>query len=238
MSRKSKINEVDAEKYRRQAIELSHALSEQAGKAGATAAALADQGKLWASNVAAPKLDRAWRDGVKAAAPRVEAAAEKARPAVDHARDLVVDDYLPRLQKAMQDAARAASGEDSLSGKATKAGKAAQKALSKPPKSGSAAKTVGWILVGTAAAGTGYLLWRRTQPVDDPWAEEYWDDTTVTTPVPADDEVADADVVAPAAPLGDDVPTPLAPEALDAEVAADADADETGGTIGSSRTDK
>ncbi|MEE6294873.1 hypothetical protein [Georgenia wangjunii] len=227
MSRKSKITEIEADKYRRQAIELSHALSEQAGKAGATAAALADQGKLWASSVAAPKLDRAWRDSVKATAPRVEAVAERARPAVDHARDILVDDYIPRLQKAMQDAARAASGEDSLGGKASKAGKAAQKALSKPPSSHSTAKTVGWILVGTAAAGTGYLLWRRTQPVDDPWAEEYWDDTTVTTPVPAADEAAEPDVV-----------TPVASDALDAELAVDAAAADAGETIDESRTDK
>ena len=25
-------------------------------------------------------------------------------------------------------------------------------------------------------AGAGVLIWRRTKPVDDPWAEEYWDD--------------------------------------------------------------
>lgn len=227
MSRKSKITEIEADKYRRQAIELSHALSEQAGKAGATAAALADQGKLWASSVAAPKLDRAWRDSVKAAAPRVEAAAEKARPAVDHARDVLVDDYIPRLQKAMQDAARAASGEDSLGGKASKAGKAAQKALSKPTSSHSTAKTVGWILVGTAAAGTGYLLWRRTQPVDDPWAEEYWDDTTVTTPVPAVDDAAAEDVVAP-----------VAPEVLDAEPVVDVPVADTDDPLGTSSTEK
>jgi len=182
MSRKQKISEVDAEKVRQQAIDLGHVLSEQAGKAGEMAASLAEQGKVWATGVAAPALDKAWRDGVKVAAPKLEAYAEKARPAVDSARDKLVDDYLPRVQKAMHDAAEAAAKESNKKGKAVKAGKAAQKALATKPKKRGAGKTIGWILVGTAAAGTGYLLWRRTQPVDDPWAEEYWEDTTVTTP--------------------------------------------------------
>ncbi|WP_324650186.1 hypothetical protein [Georgenia sp. H159] len=182
MSRKHKISEVDAEKVRQQAVELGHVLSEQAGKASEAAVALAEQGKVWASDVAAPKIDKAWRDGVKAAAPKIEAAAEKARPAVDTARDRLVDDYLPRVQKAMHDAAEAASGSGNVKDRAGKAGKAAQKALTTKPKKHRTGKTLGWVLVGTAAAGTGYLLWRRTQPVDDPWAEEYWEDTTVTTP--------------------------------------------------------
>ena len=108
MSRKQKISEVDAEKMRQQAVDLGHVLSEQAAKAGEIAASLAEQGKVWATGVAAPRLEQAWRDGVKVAAPKIEAAAEKARPAVDSARDKLVDDYLPRVQKAMHDAAEAA----------------------------------------------------------------------------------------------------------------------------------
>src|SRR5699024_6536061 len=110
MSRKHKISEVDADKVRQQAADLGHVIGEQAGKAGEKAASLAEQGKVWATDVAAPRIDKAWRDGVKATAPKIEAAAEKARPAVDAAHDKIVDDYLPRVQKAMHDAADAASG--------------------------------------------------------------------------------------------------------------------------------
>ncbi|MEE6287046.1 hypothetical protein V2J52_05185 [Georgenia sp. MJ173] len=208
MSRKQKFSEIDAEKVRRQAAELGHVIGEQAGKAGEAAASLAEQGKVWATDVAAPKLDKAWRDGVKATAPKIEAAAEKARPAVDTARDKLVEDYIPRLQQAMHDAAAAAAGEDNIKDRAGKAGKAAKKALTKPTKSHRGAKTVGWILVGTAAAGTGYLLWRRTQPVEDPWAEEYWEDATSAPEVSTVPPVADAE---PAADI--------------AEVVADADAE-------------
>ncbi|QDB77972.1 hypothetical protein FHE66_06945 [Georgenia sp. 311] len=206
MSRKPKISEIDAEKVRQQAADLGHTLTEQASRATEAAAALAGQGKVWATDVAAPKIDKAWREGVSVAAPKIEAAAGKARPAVDHARDKIVDDYLPRVQKAMHDAAEAAAKENGAKGKAVKAGKAAQKALTtKPKKRGGKGKALGWVLVGTAAAGTGYLLWRRTQPVDDPWAEEYWEDTTVTTvaevstaPAGVEDgePAADAEIVA------------------------------------------
>lgn len=221
MSRKQKFSEIDAEKVRRQAAELGHVIGEQAGKAGEAAASFAEQGKVWATDVAAPKIDKAWRDGVKVAAPKIEAAAEKARPAVDTARDKLVDDYIPRLQQAMHDAAAAAAGEDSIKDKAGKAGKAAQKALTKKPKSRRGAKTVGWILVGTAAAGTGYLLWRRTQPVDDPWAEEYWEDATTAPEVSTVPPVEDAEPAVDAAEVIAESDAAAAEPAAAAEAAAE-----------------
>ena len=30
-----------------------------------------------------------------------------------------------------------------------------------------------------AAAGAGYGLWKRSQPIEDPWAEDYWADLEV-----------------------------------------------------------
>lgn len=185
--------------------------AKQATLAGQHAAHLAEQGKEWATPHveaaaawAGPKVDKAWRETVKATAPKVEHATEAVRPVVDNAYERIVDDYLPRVQKAMHDAADAAAAANgkaaakatkgakaaakatksgAKAAAATKAGKAARKALAEEPKKGHAlGRTLGWVLVGTAAAGTGYLLWRRSQPVDDPWAEEYWEDTTVTSP--------------------------------------------------------
>src|SRR5699024_8430083 len=52
-------------------------------------------------------------------------------------------------------------------------GKAAEE---QTKKKGGFGRKLGWVLVGTAVAGAGVVLWRRSQPVDDPWAEEYWDD--------------------------------------------------------------
>jgi hypothetical protein len=203
MSRKSKASEVETRKARKQAATLGATvgaaaagkqalhLAEQATQAGRQAIQLAEQGKDWAgprveaaAAWATPRAEKAWQETVKVAAPKIEAAAEKVRPAVDTAYEKIVADYLPRVEKAMHDAAEAASRDEALSVKAAKAKTAALKALSEPPAKsrGGVAKTVGWVLVGTAAAGTAYLLWRRSQPVDDPWAEEYWEDTTVTSP--------------------------------------------------------
>ena len=38
-----------------------------------------------------------------------------------------------------------------------------------------------WLTVAGAAAGGAYVVWRRSQPVEDPWAEEYWADSTSDT---------------------------------------------------------
>ena len=38
-------------------------------------------------------------------------------------------------------------------------------------------KTLGWLVLAGAAAGAAYVVWRRSQPVEDPWAEEYWADS-------------------------------------------------------------
>ena len=35
-------------------------------------------------------------------------------------------------------------------------------------------RTLGWLTVATVAAGAAYVVWKRSQPVEDPWAEEYW----------------------------------------------------------------
>lgn len=134
---------------------------------------------------AAPRVEQVWNKGVNATAPRVVDAADKSRDAVDAAHDRLVDDVIPRIIKAMEDAAESAkSSADAAHGRTVAAIAAAEKAAKKQQaaaNSNKLAKTLGWVLVGTAIAGAGVLIWRRTQPVDDPWAEEYWDDATVSS---------------------------------------------------------
>lgn len=47
-------------------------------------------------------------------------------------------------------------------------------------------------LVGVG--GAAYLMWRRSRPVEDPWAEEYWVD--LKEEVPSDEETVAAEVAA------------------------------------------
>lgn len=159
--------------------------SEDAGKA---AREFADQGKDWATpkveaaiDWAGPRVEKAWKAGVTATAPKLASAAGRTQGAVDVAHDKLVDDVLPKVIAALEDAAAAAkAGADGAQSRVHKAVGKAEKALKEQEqaaKGGSKwGKTLGWVLVGSAVAGAGVLIWRRTQPVDDPWAEEYWDD--------------------------------------------------------------
>ena len=135
--------------------------------------------------------------GYEWAAPKVEEAAQKARPYLDNVHEKVVDDYLPRIEEASKEARKAAAKDGTLMERAQRAGDATRKSLSKPVKKNHRfAKCLGWSLLGTAVAGAGYLLWRRSQPIEDPWAEEYWADLDAdaqTTTEPAHKEEAGKD---------------------------------------------
>lgn len=43
---------------------------------------------------------------------------------------------------------------------------------------------IGLGLVTAGAVGAAYLLWRRSRPIEDPWAEEYWAKLTSSMDVP------------------------------------------------------
>lgn len=133
----------------------------------------AGQAQEWA----APRLEQAWKETVKATAPRIEAASEAVRPKIDAAAEKITGDYLPRLQRAMHDASAAAQSGGSLSDRADKVYNATAKALTEPTKKGHPVlKALGLTALAAALSAAGYILWRRSQPVEDPWAEEYWAD--------------------------------------------------------------
>lgn len=180
--------------------DLGHVAGDQAKLAAERAQILASEGIDWAS----PRVQQAWEETLRVSSD----VADRSKGAATDTRKKMEKDYIPRIQRALHEAAEAAKSDRPLGDKAREVGKVTQVALTEPTpqkKAKSTGKVFGWILVGTVAAGAGYLLWRRTQPVDDPWAEEYWDDTTVTSPaVPADVEAAE-DV--PGVPVvTDDVP--------------------------------
>lgn len=192
MSRKHHIPPIDTAELLGQASALGQTVSERAAEAGKsagkTAVDLAGKGKSWASpridaavEWATPRAEQAWREGVKAAAPKIEAAADAVKPAVATAHERLVAEYLPKLvaaaNAAADAAAEAATKAEARVDQRIDAIVAAAQQETRSSKGG-AGKTVGWVLVGAAVAGGGYLLWKRTKPIDDPWAEEYWDDAS------------------------------------------------------------
>ncbi|MDO5033802.1 MAG: hypothetical protein Q4E01_00215 [Actinomycetaceae bacterium] len=128
----------------------------------ARAQGFAQEGADWV----APRAAHLWEETVKATAPVIEEAQAKA------------SEYARRGEDVARAAQKAAMKDGSLAERAQRAGEAARREFEKPKKSkaGAVAKGLGWVLLGTGAAGVGYLLWRRSQPIEDPWAEEYWAD--------------------------------------------------------------
>ena len=113
---------------------------------------------------------------------RAKDAQERLEPVVHEARQRVVEDYIPRAQRAAV-AAQAAAGKDgTLTERAQRVAVAAKSAALEVPvkkqKKHRVLKTLGWLAVAGAAAAGAYVVWRRSQPVEDPWAEEYWADST------------------------------------------------------------
>lgn len=187
---------LDADRLKSQAADVGARLSDVTARAGLTAEQLAEQAKeaaLHAKDWAAPRAEKAWYEGKKAAAPKIEAAAEKAIPVVDSAHDRLVDDILPKLVAAITAAAGAAAvgadkARDVADAKLTELAH-----IAPPPKKHTGAK-VFWSIAGLAIAGALYAAFRRRQPTSDPWAEEPWDD-------------AEADLEARAAAAFDEVPS-------------------------------
>ena len=104
-------------------------------EASALAANLAGQAERAAEWVG-PRVTKAAGEVARAA----KEAQERLEPAYEEARTRVVEDYIPRAQRA---------------------------------------------------AAAAYIIWRRSQPVEDPWAEEYWADS-------AEEEDDDTEAVAEA----------------------------------------
>ena len=81
------------------------------------------------------------------------------------------------------------SARGSLSDRARRASEVSAAALATPTRKRRKCRFLRAVgltaLVGTAA-GAGYILWKRSQPIEDPWAEEYWADLDTDSFVPGD----------------------------------------------------
>ena len=183
----------DADKLRASSQQLRDAAAIYAGKVAVKAADLASQGVDWA----APRAQAALNSAIEHAAPaidsaaaRAQAAAASAGPAIENARGHLVDDYLPRASLAVNQAGAALSARGSLSDRARRATQASAAALATPTRKRRRCRVLRALgltaLVGTVA-GAGYILWKRSQPIEDPWAEEYWADLDTDSFVPETD---------------------------------------------------
>lgn len=120
---------------------------------------------------------------------------KQARSLADQGKDIVLEgaqdlqekvsnDLVPNVEHAvdnMRDQFHEVKkhSEESLKEAAKQVKKQSADKFGKPaPKRGR--KTLLFLVLAAVAGGVGYLLYRRSQPVEDPWAEEYWEDVEVS----------------------------------------------------------
>ncbi|WP_159700321.1 hypothetical protein [Arthrobacter sp. 18067] len=183
----------------------------------------------------APKI----HDAVEDATPRIQETLNKATPALGHARDKVVDEYLPKLSEQLGQASVAVhhalenapaqvdavaqklvdSGvvhsvqeQAQATGKQIKAvAEDATKAVSSKLGKEPKPKKRGWLIVTViaAAAAAGVAAWKASKPVEDPWKTP-----SPVTPTPAPVPATSA---APAAAVPEPGTSDLTPEEAAAE---------------------
>lgn len=203
---------IDADRLKAEAAQLRDAVAVHAGRAAVMATDLAEQGLEWA----APRAQAALESAIERATPvlneaaeRAQEAADRAKPVIQEARERVVDDYLPRINRAANEAAEAVVSEGDLVERARAARAASARALTTPTpaprKSRRLFRALGWSAAAAGVAGLGYVLWKRSQPIEDPWAEEYWADLDTDADLPElPVESVDAEVEAAAEETSED----------------------------------
>lgn len=156
---------IDSDQLRQGAVSLAETVADRAARTA-----------VWL----APHVSKACEDVSRAA----KDAQVRLEPVVEEARLRVVEDYVPRAQRAAVAAQAAAQGDGNLTERAQRAAVAAKSAALEVPvkkqKKHRVLKTLGWLALAGATASAAYVMWRRSQPVEDPWAEEYWADSTDT----------------------------------------------------------
>ena len=199
------------EVFGRQLSDWASELSDQADTLVNRAKVYTKQGRKWAE----PRLEQ----GKKWVEPHLKNANKKLHDFSDEATTRWEDDYKKRLEAALA-AAKAEAGKNTdLKSKVASVSTAATTALSEPPKKKSGLKKLGWLVVSGATLGIGYVIWKRSKPVEDPWAEAYWEN------IAAEDAAKDAAKVA-TEPVEETVAEekPVEGEVRNAEAEAAADA--------------
>lgn len=158
----TKAGERAASTVQHQASALAHTVKEKAGpRAGELAASAAGL----ASN-ARERAVTSFDHGVDAAVPRVDAAVTGMAPRVDHARDVIVEDVLPKIHDML---VSLQAGKDDLLSRQDGAVAAVTGAPKKRKRKGG--MLIAFALLSAAGAGVAwYLNKQQSQPKTDPWA--------------------------------------------------------------------
>lgn len=212
------------------ATKAAHAAGKAAVHAGEKAEELSikalEAGKAGVEH-AAPVVEKAMADAGKGAlklAEQTKAAAKDVGERGKEASKVGIASLAAMGADALSDVEKHARGE--------KIAKAAKKKHHK-------GKVIGWTLAIAGIGTVAYVVWRRSRPIEDPWAEEYWVDLQTNVDLPdVPKEPADADAPTPedgtvagdvaeaakdAADKADDAGTEAAAESAESAAGEDSD---------------
>lgn len=145
-----------------QASTLAHSVKEKAGPRAEELATSAAGFASQARDRAVTSLDH----GIDVAVPKVDAAVAQVAPKVDQARDVIVEDVLPRIHDML---VSLQTGKNELLSKQDGAVAAVTGAPRKPKRKGRV--LIAFALLSAAGAGVAwYLDKQRSAPKSDPWA--------------------------------------------------------------------
>lgn len=158
----TKAGERVASTVQQQASTLAQTVKEKAGPKAEGLAASAAELAAQARDRAVTSLDQ----GIDVAVPKVDAAVEKVAPKVDHARDVIVEDLLPKIHEMLLSVQ---ASKDELLSRQDGAVAAVTGAPKKRKRKGRVLIALG--LLSAASAGVAwYLDKQRSAPKSDPWA--------------------------------------------------------------------
>ena len=228
--------------------QLTEQIQNQSESLATTAAAVADQlrerlvpavgqatenAKEWAR----PRVEH----GIEVAAPRLESAVSGLAPKVDTARDMIVDELIPRIAEAISvwAAASAAARDEAVSRGQGAASVLSGDAVASRKGKGKGKKRRALLILGLlgGAAAAAMAIMKKSAPKDDPWttplADSYGatpngrhsasspvDEATTTATTEPEITLADSldetGLPSPTEPAGDEGPTGDNPSGKDA----------------------
>lgn len=158
---------MDQENLKQIADEVISVVAKNAGKAAEVAGKAASELSAKAAQLS--------KTGVEAATPVVHQLADVAQ---DRAKSMLESSKVGADQAVGAGLAAlvalAAKGQETLADVEKQARAAQTPKVVK--KRGRAGRVLGFGAAAAGIASVSYLLWRRSRPIEDPWAEEYWVD--------------------------------------------------------------
>ena len=167
---------MDQENWKRIAEEAGQAIAQGASEAAGAATRAAESAGEKLSEFGHRAAE--WgKEGFAAVAPQIVQLAERAEADAKNLAERTKEAVERNEEISMGNVAELAhKGSEALFAASEALAEVEKHAARDRKKKGRFGRVVGWGLLAVGVGAVGYLMWRRSRPVEDPWAEEYWVD--------------------------------------------------------------